>query len=198
MTLLGNGLSAAGHNEDALSVYEAELAIMRRVGASESDILVVQNNLAGTYYKLGRLEQALSLQRDVYSGYVKLSGEEHQSTLIAALNYSASLKDLERFEKAKALLRKKIPVARRVLGENDTLPFRMRKVYAGALYEDPTATLNDLREAVTTLKDTVRTARRVLGTAHPDVVNIERALGNARAALSARDVGSITEAFAAM
>ena len=74
----------------------------------------------------------------------------------------------------------------------------MRKVYAGALYEDPTATLNDLREAVTTLKDTVRTARRVLGTAHPDVVNIERALGNARAALSARDVGSITEAFAAM
>ena len=35
MTLLGNGLSAAEHHEDALSVQEAELAMMRRLGASE-------------------------------------------------------------------------------------------------------------------------------------------------------------------
>ena len=35
------------------------------------------------------------------------------------------------------------------------------------LYEDDGATLDDLREAVTTLEDTERTARRVLGGAHP-------------------------------
>ena len=35
MNVLGNGLSDAGHYEDALSVQEAELSMMRRVGASE-------------------------------------------------------------------------------------------------------------------------------------------------------------------
>ena len=52
---------------------------------------------------------------------------------------------------------------------------------------DPGATLDDLREAVTTLEDVERTARRVLGGAHPRTVNIERALQKVRAALAARD-----------
>ena len=49
------------------------------------------------------------------------------------------------------------------------------------------ATLDDLREAVTTLEDTARTARRVLGSAHPASSAIEVCLGHARAALRARD-----------
>ena len=59
--------------------------------------------------------------------------------------------------------------------------------YANALYEDPAATLDDLREAVTTLEDTTRTARRVLGGAHPTTERITRDLRNARAARRARE-----------
>ena len=55
------------------------------------------------------------------------------------------------------------------------------------LYRNHGATLDDLREAVTTLEDTQRIARRVLGGAHPLVVNIERALQVARATLQFRD-----------
>ena len=40
---------------------------------------------------------------------------------------------------------------------------------------------------MTTLEDVERTARRVLGAAHPDVIGIERSLRNARAALRARE-----------
>ena len=40
MRLLGNGLSAAGHHEDALSVQEAELSMERRLGAPEENILL--------------------------------------------------------------------------------------------------------------------------------------------------------------
>ena len=54
-------------------------------------------------------------------------------------------------------------------------------------YLDSSATLDDLREAVTTLEDTERTARRVLGGAHPVTSRIETALRNARAALRARE-----------
>ena len=90
---------------------------------------------------------------------------------------------LARLEEAKTLLRKMMPVARRVLGEGDRLALKMRRVYAKALYMDDAATLDDLREAVTTLEDTERTARRVLGSAHPLTSDIENSLQYARARL---------------
>ena len=58
--------------------------------------------------------------------------------------------------------------------------------YARALHEDPAATHGDLREAVNTLEETERTARRVLGGAHPTTLNIEDELQDARDALHAR------------
>ena len=42
-----------------------------------------------------------------------------------------------------------------------------------AFYEDPAATLDDLREAATTLEDAKRIARRVLGGAHPITESVE-------------------------
>ena len=63
----------------------------------------------------------------------------------------------------------------------------MRWIYAEALYKDTSATLDDLREAVTTLEDATRIARRLLGTAHPLSELIEATLENARAALRARE-----------
>ena len=73
-------------------------------------------------------------------------------------------------------------MGRRVLGETHDLTLTLKKVYAESLYNDDHATLTDRREAVATLEDSERTARRVLGGAHPTTVNIERALQNARAA----------------
>jgi len=132
------------------------------------------------------MEKALSMERDVYSGRLRLHGEEHEKTILAANNYAASLNELKRFEEAKSLLRKTIPVTRRVFGESNDLMLRMRMNCAIALYESPAATLNDLREAVTMLEDTERTARRVLGSAHPLTVELEDELRDARAALRAR------------
>ena len=65
----------------------------------------------------------------------------------------------------------------------------MRWNYARALLEDEGATLDDHREAVTTLEDTDRIARRVLGGAHPLVGAIGRFLQNARSVLHAREAG---------
>ena len=64
---------------------------------------------------------------------------------------------------------------------------KMRWNYGLALYRDPGATLDGLREAVTTLEETERTARRVMGGAHPFIVEMEPALKNSRAALRARE-----------
>ena len=52
-----------------------------------------------------------------------------------------------------------------------------------SLYSDPGATLDDLREALTTLEDSERIARRVLGGAHPITKGVERELQMSRAVL---------------
>ena len=85
------------------------------------------------------------------------------------------------------MMRKTMPVARAWLSESDEVTLRMRWIYAKALCWDPAATLDDLREAVTTLEDAGRTARRVLGGAHPITTGIERHLRQARAALRASE-----------
>jgi hypothetical protein len=171
---------------DALSVKEAQLATMRRVGASGDILLVVQANLAMTYQQLGRLEDASLMQRDVYSGWLKLTGEEDVKTLRAANNCAWGLINLRRFEEARTLLRKMTPVARRILGDDNSLTLVMRWAYARS-YGDTDATLDDLRVAETTLEETARTARRFLGCAHPDTQGIEKSLRDARAAFRARE-----------
>ena len=62
-----------------------------------------------------------------------------------------------------------------------------RKIYAEALYKDDGASLDDHREAVKTLEETERTARRVFGGAHPITVDLGAELRQARAALRARE-----------
>ena len=64
---------------------------------------------------------------------------------------------------------------------------RMRMNYARALCLNTGATPDDFREAVTTLEDTDRIARRVLGGAHPLAADFELALREARAALRASE-----------
>ena len=83
-----------------------------------------------------------------------------------------------------------MPVARRVLGEGNLITLWFMSTYAESLYSDPGATLDDLREAVTTLEETERTARRVLGGAHPLVERTWEFLRSSRTILDASDRAS--------
>ena len=86
-----------------------------------------------------------------------------------------------------------IPVARRVSGDDDETTLRMRWNYAHSLCMDPAATLDDLREAVTTGEETAQTARRVLGGAHPITSSVENSLRIAREVLRARDAPEVLQ-----
>ena len=161
-----------------------------RVGATERQKLVVKANIAVTYGRLGRDEEASRIERDVYLGHLKLSGREDRDTFMAANNYAWGLFAIQRFEETKTLMRKTVPLARRVLGEGHEYTLNMRWVYGRALSADTGATLKDHREAVETFEATHRIARRVLGTAHPSTASIEGDLRIARAALRARETPS--------
>ena len=109
-----------------------------------------------------------------------------KDTFVSASNYATSLCHLQRFEEAKAMFRKTVPVARRVLGESDDLTLKMRWTYAMALYKDPDTSLGDLREAMETLESVAPVWTRIFGEAHPETPKIQAALANARVALAAR------------
>ena len=67
---------------------------------------------------------------------------------------------------------------------------KMKQAYASALCKDPDATLDDLREAVTTLEEVERTARRVLGGAHPLVLALEGSMRLSREAHRAHEASN--------
>ena len=182
---LGNGLYEAGHFEDALSVREAELSTLRRYQTSEVNFLSAQSNIAQTYIKLGKLNDACRLLRCVYSGHLKLQGEEHPKTLLAANNYATSLRDLGRLEDAKSVMRNMTPVAQRVLGGGDEVTLTMRVNYAQMVCNDANSTLKDLNMAVDTLGEIEPTVRRVFGISHPFTAIVEQTLQYSRARLRA-------------
>ena len=197
MSHVGNGLYEAGHFEDALSVREAELSTLRRYQTSEVNFLSAQSNVAQTYIKLGKLNDACRLLRCVYSGHLKASGEEDRRTLVAASNYATSLRDLGRFEDAKSMIedaksviRKTMPVAQRVLGNDDEVTLRMRVNYAQMVCKDANATFKNLNEAVDTLEEIEPTARRVFGSAYPTTEGIADEFRYARDALREREASS--------
>ena len=66
----------------------------------------------------------------------------------------------------------------------------MRWSYAWALYENPAATRDDLREAVNTLEELAPIARRVLGGTHPIAAGIEVELRYARVVLRANETAA--------
>ena len=128
---------------------EAELPTIRRLGTSERHMFVAQSNLASSYQRLGRLEEASRMLRDVYSGSVQFYGEEHRESLREANNYANALHNLRRFKEVKALLRKMLPVAQRVLTDSHEITLKMRCCLAMVLHDSASATLDDFREAVT-------------------------------------------------
>ena len=193
MGALGNGLYEAGHDEDALSVREADVSLKFRLGVSEERILATQSNIAQTYMQLGKLNDACRLMRYVYSGYLKAHGEEDRRTLLAASNYAASLTVVERLAEANSVIRKVMPVAQRVLGNNDEVTLKMRMNHANWLVEDPNATLKNVNEAIDTLEEIEPTVRRVFGIAHPFMADVERSLEYSRATLRASAIASLEE-----
>ena len=112
------------------------------------------------------------MEREVYSGRLKLLGEEHPRTLLTANNCANSLLILERFEEAKRLLRKVIPVAQRALGAEHEITLSIREDLSRAIL-DGDSSANEKRQALQRLEDTVAVMRRVLGPAHPDTVHAQ-------------------------
>ena len=167
MAQLANGLSETQQHEVALSVREAELSTLRRLGQTEEQINNSKANLAFSYECLGRHEEALVLRRELYAWGVtfKLPTDE---IIIYASNLAVSLKDNKCFEEARCFLRERIAEGfHRTLGVDHLQVMKMRAYYAQALSDDDRPSRDDLVEAIGIYEDLSSQTRRVLGGSHP-------------------------------
>ena len=182
MQTVGNGLEAVGLYEDWLRILEAQLATARRLGASEVEILRIRFNTSMCYTRLGRHQEALDLDRELYARSValKLTGD---LAFRYALSLSKSLLDTRRFTEAKSLLREQYPKARQALGAEAEVVLNLRWNYAAALYAAD-GPRDDVIEAVAILEELLTTARRIYGTHHHFPGFMQKDLEAARSKLS--------------
>ena len=146
--------------------------------------LVAQSNLAISYQRLGRHEEALRIEREVYARRSALYGRDNESTLISAGNLASTLvDDLQQFDEARAFLRDRIPEAMRVCGKDHDITFKMQRMYAQSLYENDGASREDVTAAIAQLEDIDRRQTRIYGAAHPQTRSTRRRLAEARAKL---------------
>ena len=76
---------------------------------------------------------------------------------------------MQRFEEAKRVLRKVIPVAQRVLGTQNELTLSLREDLSRATL-DGESSAEEKRQALRMLEDVAGVRRRVLGPAHPETL----------------------------
>ena len=157
---------------------EAELSMLRRIGASEGRILVAQTNLANTYAKIGRNDEALSTYREVYAGFKSLFGSCDQRTLAAANNLVFQLIKRYKYTEAVSILREPLSEARRAFGDDHEMTLALGSLLADSLAN--AGTVDDLREAIAIREDILKRSRRLLGVAHPATQKRQRALDDAR------------------
>ena len=193
MTVLGNGLFETGQHEEALSVEEAMLSTLRRIGASEEEMLPVRTNLAYTYARLGRNDEALAMQRQLHSSEIRINGPTQESTLIAALNLSTSLVDAGNFAEARAFTRDQMELARLSVGADHLTTLNFQWGYSRAFTLDRDASAEQLAEVVTILAKAVKTAEQVLGREHPNTGSIRRELALARLEIASRRGHAVTQ-----
>ena len=147
MVALGDALRVNGRPEEALTVFEARAALVRRFWPhNEGGILVTQSNIANCLGQLGRHDAALTLERKIYAKRVAMFGTSHQGTILAGTNQAITLSKLALFDEAKHSIRDQLlPVARQSLGADNYLTLGLEHNLAMCLRSHPECTRDHLR-----------------------------------------------------
>ena len=179
MSVLGNHLPPSNAS---LMILEALLDGQKRyaiqVGGqpAERNIVITKNTISACYEALGRYDDALRLDREVYASAVRLFGPTSPQTLGLALGLVQSLIKTENYAEARTFIRERMQESRG-LGDEHMVNMKLRHGLSRAIVRDGDITSREtLEEAEEILVDLLRTTRRVLGPAYPEVVEQEQEL----------------------
>lgn len=123
----------------------------------------VRESLGVAYWQLGLTEKAEAQFRIARELAASLGRYTYPESVHLDLNHAQALRDLARFDEAKALNEQVWERVRQRLSGNDPLTLKAAAAYAVVLWRHR---LSD--EAIHLAEETLRTQRRILGDAHPD------------------------------
>ena len=164
-------------------MIEALLATVRRAWPDNTNELIQTSaNLANVHLKCDRAEEAAAINKDVYEQTCAIRGPGSLFTATLGANYALTLIKVERFADARAICRDIVQWAHR--NPDSPHSFHVLKALARSIYEDPNASVEDLREAVRVFENVPAASSRVFGPAHPDTKKYEGILAKAKKALA--------------
>ncbi len=173
MSSLANGLSdpEVGRYDEALRVYEADLAYTKRHDADNFQaLLATRDNIAICLAEQNRKDEALALHRDIFAETVDHFGTADIETLEAAHSLAFAL--VENGDHAECLQffidYHLLDLAMEHYGAEHNYMLQIRTLHARTLCEDENASLDNLRQAVELLEDIDSISSRVFGARHPD------------------------------
>jgi hypothetical protein len=192
MSVLSDALYSAKHTEESLSVREAFLDMLERQGGTQEALREAKCSIANTYVELGRLEEALVIQREAYAGMMKFqkrhTEESRKDTLVLLFNLFNTLIKMRKVAEAVKLLRDEdaLQNAESAFGSEDLFFLTLSGGYATAVLDSPDATRDDMKKAMEISERAYRTMRRVSGTNHPRTLEAKSEMQRARLSLAMR------------
>jgi serine/threonine protein kinase len=128
-------ISEQGRLADAERELRALAAdAQKALGADHDSTLTVRTNLSETLQRLGKLDEALSLQRDAMQQRLKANGGVNHDTSIKELNnYASLLNQAERFDEARQYAQQALDAATALHGHEHLTVAASKGNVAGAL-----------------------------------------------------------------
>ena len=188
LSVLADGLTAADRYEESLVVRKALLDILERQGANQAGMRDAKCSIASTYVMIGRLEEALVIQREAYASMMKLQKRHTRESLVLLFNLSNTLLKMRKVAEAAKVLHDEdaVRATESAFGSEDIFTLTLSGAYATAVLESPDATRDDMKEAMEISERCYRTMCRVSGTSHPRTLEAKSELQRLRLSLAMR------------
>ena len=170
----------------AITLQNTVDAVEEILGTHHSDVLELQNELAGAYRAAGSYAEAIAMYRKVVAERTLVLGEEHADTLSSLSSFAAALKASGDLTEATKIYQQVLDDRTRLMGEDHPDTLTSRNNLAAALKAS-----GNLTEATKIYQQVLDDRTRLLGKDHPKTLTSRN---NLAAALKA--AGQFTEAIA--
>ena len=170
----------------AITLQNTVDAVEEILGTHHSDVLELQNELAGAYRAAGSYAEAIAMYRKVVAERTLVLGEEHADTLSSLSSFAAALKASGDLTEATKIYQQVLDDRTRLLGKDHPKTLTSRNNLAAALKAS-----GNLTEATKIYQQVLDDRTRLLGKDHPKTLTSRN---NLAAALKA--AGQFTEAIA--
>jgi tetratricopeptide (TPR) repeat protein len=150
----------------AIVIGERLLADQERIlGPDHPDTLTSRDNLASSYWAVGRTAEAITLDERTLADRERVLGPDHLDTLASRNNLANAYMDAGRIAEAITLHEQNLADRERVLGPDHLDTLSSRNNLANA-YQDA----GRIAEAITLHEQTLAARERVLGPEHPSTL----------------------------